>query len=298
MKRLTLKSLGVLALFLVFLTGCTNKVAVLNPQGPVAKQQYDLIIWSFILMAIVVAGVLIIFIYVLVRYGRKNSKGYDPEDEGNAKLEALWTIIPIIIVILLAVPTVKTLYGLEGPPKPANATGKKVEPITIEVTSVDWKWLFRYPKQGIETVNYAVIPEDTPVKIKLKAIGAMNSFWVPELAGQQYTMPNMPMNMWIQADHPGDYLGRSANFSGKGFAHMSFHILAKKDANFDAWVKDVKANKPALTMEKYKKLLEPDIAGEMTFSSYPKVLDKKDAAMEQHMNNDDMEGGMNHDSGH
>ncbi|WKB35702.1 cytochrome ubiquinol oxidase subunit II [Terrilactibacillus sp. S3-3] len=137
------------------------------------------------------------------------------------------------------------------------------------------KWLFRYPDQKIETVNYAVIPEGTPVKFVLHAHDAMNSFWVPELGGQMYTMPDMPMKLWLQADHPGNYLGRSANFSGEGFAGMEFHILAKSRSNFKSWVKDVKATKPALTTAKYKQLLKPNNVGTMTFSSYPKALDKE-----------------------
>ncbi|WKB35705.1 hypothetical protein QS257_20240 [Terrilactibacillus sp. S3-3] len=104
----------------------------------------------------------------------------------------------------------------------------------------------------------------------------MNSFWVPELGGQQYTMPDMPMKLWLQADHPGNYLGRSANYSGKGFTGMEFHILSKSRGDFNSWVKDVKANKPALTTAKYKQLLKPNNVGTMTFSSYPKALDKED----------------------
>jgi cytochrome aa3-600 menaquinol oxidase subunit 2 len=288
MKKLTLKSFGVLTLLLVFLSGCTNNIAVLNPQGPVARTEFHLIIWSFAIMALVVIAVLIIFVYVLVRYGRKNSTGYDPNDHGSIKLEATWIIIPIILCVLIAVPTVNTLFNLENPPK---ALGKTVEkkPITIEVTSVDWKWLFRYPDQKIETVNYVVIPEDRPVKFKLNAIGAMNSFWVPQLGGQQYTMPNMDMKLWLLADHPGDYLGRSANFSGRGFTDMDFHVLAKTQGDYEKWISKVKKTEPALTMEKYRDLLKPSNVGRMTFSGYPKQLEKKSNTM--HMSNPDSKNG-------
>ncbi|MFD2616352.1 cytochrome aa3 quinol oxidase subunit II [Terrilactibacillus laevilacticus] len=284
MKKLAMKLIGACSLLLLFLTGCTNKIAVLNPQGPIARQQYHLIIWSVILTAFIFAVVLIIFIYVLVKFGRKNNHaGYDPNNHGNTKLEITWTLIPVIICILLAVPTVKTLFALDGPPKPAEGMSKK-EAITINVTSADWKWIFRYPDEGIQTVNYVVIPEDTPVKFNLFAHSSMNSFWVPELGGQQYTMPDMPMKLWLQADHVGNYLGRSANFSGRGFAGMQFHVLSKTDADYKAWIQNIKDTKPALTMSKYEDLLKPSNVKTSAFSSYPKELDKKDNKAMKKMN--------------
>lgn len=267
-----------LLLVLPMIAGCSDKIAVLNPQGPVARSQYHLIIWSLIMMSLVLAIVLILFVYVLARFGRKNSKGFDPNDTGNRKLEIIWMIVPVVICVLLAVPTVKTLFALSHPPKataaPAQTAGKT---LTIDVTSVQWKWLFRYPGQKIETVNYVVIPAGTPVKFRLHAYDAMNAFWVPELGGQQYTMTDMPMNLWLQADKPGNYSGRSSNYSGRGFAHMTFTVMSRSADYFDSWVKDVKANKPALTHVKYMQLLEPNVLDKpqtLTFSSYPEIVAK------------------------
>ncbi len=276
MKNFKMKGLAVLAPLLVLLTGCSDKITVLNPQGPVAREQYHLIVWSLIMMSLVLAIVLIIYIYVLVRFGRKNNKGFDPNDTGNRKLEIIWLIVPVVICILLAVPTVRTLYALNDPPK-ATAKAPAVlnsKTMTIDVTSADWKWLFRYPGQNIETVNYVVIPAGIPVNFRLHAYDAMNAFWVPELGGQQYTMTDMSMHVWLQADKPGTYAGRSSNYSGQGFAHMTFNVLAKSSSDFDSWVSDVKKNQPALTMSKYKQLLKPDSVKPMTFSSYPKEIEK------------------------
>ncbi|RYL95199.1 cytochrome aa3 quinol oxidase subunit II [Sporolactobacillus sp. THM7-4] len=271
-----MKVLGALSLLLVLLTGCSNHIAVLNPQGPVAREQYHLIVWSLIMMSLVLAVVLIIFIYVLVRFGRKNSKDYNPNDTGNRKLEIVWMLIPVLICVALAVPTLKVLFSMDQPPKataeaPRNFAGKT---LTIDVTSVQWKWLFRYPEQNIETVNYVVIPKGVPVKFRLHAYDAMNAFWVPELGGQQYTMTDMPMQLWLQADKPGNYLGRSSNYSGKGFAKMDFHVLAKSSNDFDSWISDIKSNSPALTMTKYRELLKPNNVKPMAFSSYPKEIEK------------------------
>lgn len=286
-KKFKMKLLGALSLAIVLLmTGCSDKLVVLNPQGPVARSQYHLIVWSLIMMSLVLAVVLIIFIYVLVRFGRKNHQKYDPDDTGNRKLEMIWLFIPVLICVALAVPTLNVLFDLDKAPE---ATAKAPESLsedtlTIDVTSVQWKWLFRYPEQNIETVDYVVIPEGVPVKFRLHAYDAMNSFWVPELGGQQYTMTDMSMQLWLQADKPGNYQGRSANYSGEGFAHMDFNVMAKNADDFDAWINDVKENEPALTMDQYKELLKPSSVEEpLTFSSYPKEIEQNlnKAQMEQ-----------------
>lgn len=277
MKTRKMKLAAALVPLALLLSGCREKAGVLNPQGPVARAQYHLIVWALIMMSLVLAVVLIIFIYVLVRFGRKKNEGFDPNNTGNRKLEIVWLIFPVIICILLMVPTVKTLFSLNNPPKATSAEPVAIhgKSLTIDVTSAQWKWFFRYPGQKIETVNYVVIPAGVPVKFRLHAYDAMNTFWVPELGGMQYTMTDMPMQLWLQADKPGNYQGRSGNYSGKGFAKMTFNVLAKSDGDFDSWVKNVKANQPGLTMKKYKSMLKPDlIHGTLTFSNYPKALEK------------------------
>ncbi|MCV5526657.1 cytochrome aa3 quinol oxidase subunit II, partial [Escherichia coli] len=83
--------------------------AVLNPQGPVAKAQYDLIVWSFLLMSLIIAIVFILFTVILIRYREKpeNMDYEPPEQHGNTLLEIIWTLVPVIIVIALSIPTVK-----------------------------------------------------------------------------------------------------------------------------------------------------------------------------------------------
>ncbi|MCF8563748.1 cytochrome aa3 quinol oxidase subunit II [Alicyclobacillus tolerans] len=246
------------------LTGCGQQIQVLHPAGPVAKQEFNLIVWSFVLMFLVVLAVFILFGYVIVKYRAKpENEGYQPPDvHGNKKLETIWTVIPILVVVALAIPTVATTYRLQSPP--TNATKN---PLVIDVTSADWKWLFSYPQQGIETVNYVVIPAGQPVKFQLNAIGPMNSFWVPQLGGMEMNMPGRVLGLWLQANKPGDYLGRSANFSGKGFVHMTFHVLSKPEQSFGKWVQQVKSTAPPLNQTKYQSLLQPGTVSQETFST-------------------------------
>jgi cytochrome aa3-600 menaquinol oxidase subunit II len=279
---------------LLLLSGCSENIAVLNPKGPVAKVQYDLIMWSIGFMLLIIAVVFVLFAVVLIRYREKpeNADYEPPDEEGNTLLEIVWTAIPIIIVTVLAIPTVKATFALEKPQR------HDVESLTIHVTAANWKWIFSYPDQHIETVNYVNIPEDVPVKFKLTSVGPMNSFWVPELGGQKYAMDGMETQLILQADQPGSYMGRSANFSGKQFTHMEFEVVAQKKEDFEKWVKEVQQTAPKLTKDKYAEILKPGLVGRMTFSNTH--LEWVDHAKQNshHMNNgehSDHHGNMEND---
>jgi cytochrome aa3-600 menaquinol oxidase subunit 2 len=248
---------------LFLLSGCSG-ITVLDPQGPVAREQYDLIMWSILLMLIIVLVVFICFTIILIRYReRPDHKGHDPEHDGNKLLEVVWTIIPILIVIVLAVPTVKTTFDLEDPPE----ISKDKETLTIQVTSADWKWIFSYPEQGIETVNFVNIPEDIPVKFKLTSADSMASFWVPSLGGQKYAMAGMQTELILQADQPDTYKGRNANFNGEGFTDMTFEVHAKTQRDFEQWVEKTAQTSPELTEKRYRQILDRSTVEEMAFSS-------------------------------
>ncbi|WP_129726397.1 cytochrome aa3 quinol oxidase subunit II [Ectobacillus funiculus] len=274
----------------VLLSGCDERYIVLNPQGPVAQQEYDLIMLSTILCAVIIIPVLAIFIYIVYRYRDKpgNKAPYTPNWDDSKILEIVWWGIPIVIIGILGFYTAKTTYALQKPP------ASDVKPITIQVTSLDWKWLFQYPDQNIATVNYAEIPAGVPVHFVLTADAPMNSFWVPQLGGQAYTMPGMAMKLWLQADKPGTYFGSGANFTGEGFAHMQFQVVAKSQSEFNAWANKVKQTAPVLTKDGYNKLAEKGLANKTEFSSYPtnlfnEIVDKNGGEyMKQHMNQTDM----------
>ncbi|MGG0719331.1 cytochrome aa3 quinol oxidase subunit II [Robertmurraya massiliosenegalensis] len=250
---------------LLFLSGCESKLVVFDPQGPVARSITDLINWSLIWMLLVVVVVFGLFGYIVWKYReRKDNLDYEPPDEhGSTILEIIWTAIPILIVLALTIPTVKTLYALEEVPQGYEDK----EPVTIHVTSADWKWIFSYPEEGIETVNYVNIPADTPVLFKLTSASTMQSFWVPALGGQKYSMGKMETEMYLVADNPGSYEGQNTNFNGRGYADMKFEVLAQTRADYDKWIQEVKETAPKLTEEEYEDLLKPTHLGRLTFSN-------------------------------
>ncbi|WP_081904352.1 cytochrome c oxidase subunit II [Brevibacillus thermoruber] len=252
----------------VLLSGCGSEYMVLNPKGPVAETQYNLIIISVILVSIVILPVLAITFYIVWRYRDKpgNKAPYQPEWAHNTTLEVIWWGIPVVIIAILGYFTVRDTYALVEPPN------KEVKPITVQVTSLDWKWMFTYPEQNIATVNYVHIPVGVPVQFELTAEAPMNSFWVPQLAGQIYTMPGMAMGLWLQADEPGEYFGTGANFTGKGFAHMQFKVIAEPQEEFDKWVQQVKNTAPGMTRQDYENLVKPGLSDRLTYSSFPPGL--------------------------
>ncbi|WP_254434234.1 cytochrome aa3 quinol oxidase subunit II [Halobacillus sp. Marseille-Q1614] len=242
---------------ILFLSGC-SEMMVLDPKGPVAQGQKDLIMYSIYFMLFIVAVVFALFAYVVFKYRDRPERGdkdYDPNQHGNTKLEVVWTVIPFIIVIALSIPTVQLLYDLE---KPTESTSNE-EPLVVYATSADWKWFFSYPEQGIETVDYLHIPTDRPIEFRLSSADSMAALWIPQLGGMKYNMAGMENTLYLQADEEGVYDGRNSNFNGEGFTKQTFEVYAENSEDFESWVEQTQNEAPELTEEQYTAMLEPGL---------------------------------------
>jgi cytochrome o ubiquinol oxidase subunit II len=144
-----------------------------------------------------------------------------------------------------------------SPRKPIAST---VKPLRVQVASLDWKWLFIYPDQGIASVNTLTIPVGTPISLELTSSGVMNSFFVPQLGSQIYTMAGMITRLHLQADHSGTYRGFSAQFSGEGFSDMHFDADAVTSERFAQWLDTVRSAGPELDAKTYVDLAKPSAA--------------------------------------
>ncbi|ASK63834.1 cytochrome aa3 quinol oxidase subunit II [Virgibacillus phasianinus] len=248
-----------------FLSGC-DQMTVFDPKGPVAESQSDLIMYSLYYMFGILIVVFVAFTVIVIKYrDRPNRKkdSYKPNIHGNKAIEVVWIVIPIIIVTLLSIPTVNTLFDLEDPPEVSNDK----DPLVVYATSANWKWFFSYPEQGIETVNYLHIPTDRAVEFRLSSAGSMAALWIPALGGQKYNMAGMQTTLFLQADEPGVYDGRNANFNGEGFTEQTFKVYAEDSQEFQDWANKKKQSAPKLTQDVYDKLLKPGIVDRYTFSS-------------------------------
>ncbi|WP_347941194.1 cytochrome aa3 quinol oxidase subunit II [Peribacillus simplex] len=246
------------------LTGCDNPLMVLDPKGPVAATQADVIMISIWTMSFVVLVVMVLYIFMIMKYrASKQRDDYEPPHiEGSKVLEIIWVAIPILIVAFLSVVTVKTTNEVEATPK---GYGDQ-EPLVIYASSSNWKWHFSYPEEDIETVNYLFIPTNRPIEFKLYSFGPISSFWIPQLGGQKYAMSDMVNTLHLAADVPGEYMGRNSNFSGSGFAQQTFNVNALSAKEYDKWVDEIKATAKPITEEKFNELLKPGHVGQSTYT--------------------------------
>ena len=252
------------ALALLALTGLLSACdrAVLNPAGDIAAQQRDIIYISTALMLVIIVPVIALIITFAWRYRKGKGATYDPNFDHSTALELVIWSAPLLIIICLGALTWWSTHLLD-PFRPINrisahkAVDPKVKPLVIQVVSLDWKWLFIYPEQGVATVNELVLPVDRPVRFDLTSTNMMNTFYAPTLAGMIYTMPGMRSTMHAVINRPGKFDGLSANYSGAGFSNMHFALYGVGEGGFDAWVARVKASGPALDTDRFLVLEKP-----------------------------------------
>ncbi len=238
----------------VLLSGCDS--ALLNPKGQIGLEQRSLILTALGLMLIVVIPAIAMAIGFAWKYRANNKDAkYSPNWSHSNKVELVVWTIPILIIIFLAVLTWKTTHSLE----PSRPLAHSEKPVTIEVVSMDWKWFFIYPEQGIATVNEIAFPANTPVEFKITSNSVMNSFFIPRLGSQLYAMAGMQTKLHLIANEPGTYDGISASYSGAGFSGMKFKAIATPDAaSFDQWVAKVKQSPETMNdMAAFEKLAAP-----------------------------------------
>jgi cytochrome o ubiquinol oxidase subunit 2 len=247
---------GSVALTAALLVGaCAD--GVLDPHGPIASDERTILFNSLGIMLAIVIPTILATLGVAFWFRASNTRArYMPDFQYSGLLEMIVWSIPAMTVLLLGSLCWVGAHDLD-PPKPIASA---VKPLTVQVVSLDWKWLFIYPEQGIAAVNTLTIPAATPISFELTSSGVMNSFFVPQLAGQIYTMGAMTTRLQLLADTPGTYEGRSANFSGNGFSDMYFFVQAVPPDQFSAWVAKTKGGGPTLNRESYDKLAKPSQA--------------------------------------
>jgi cytochrome o ubiquinol oxidase subunit 2 len=182
---------------------------------------------------------------------------YRPDFAYSGRLEMIVWSIPAMTVLLVGGVAWLGAHELD----PRKPLASDVAPLRVQVVSLDWKWLFIYPDHGIATVNKLTVPVGVPVSFELTSSGVMNSFFVPQLGSQIYTMAGMTTRLQLQADQAGTYRGLSANFSGEGFADMRFAVDAVSASEFERWVHAVsRATGPVLDAAAYADLVKPSSA--------------------------------------
>lgn len=246
---------------------------VLAPHGIVAAQEQTLLIDSVLIMlAIIVPTMIAIFAFAYWFRSGNARAARKPHFTYSGAVELLVWGVPLLTIMLLGGVSWIGSHRLD-PGTPVEGAGA---PLEIQAVSLDWKWLFIYPGQGIATVNQLAVPVGRKLHFSLTSATVMNTFFVPQLGSMIYTMNGMTSQLWLRADEPGTYRGMSSHFSGDGFSDMNFPVHAMSESDFTAWIAQAKQNAARLDNAAYGKLAErgsvpPALFGSIDPSLFPRV---------------------------
>ncbi len=245
--------LGALLLMGLALTGCAKNAPqdALSPAGPIAEKQ-DNLFKPIFYFAVIPVFVLVqgLVIATVIRHRHRPGRPEPVQVHGNTKLEIGWTVLPAAVLLVVAVPTIGTIFDLSREPKNA---------LEVEVYGHLWWWEYKYKESGVLAAHELVIPTNRPVRLTLHSIepglppgpdqefaqGVIHSFWVPKLAGKIDVVPGRDNKLTIESPEPGRFLGQCAEYCNLSHANMRLAVVAKEPAEFDRWTADQK--KPAAT---------------------------------------------------
>ncbi|MFN2555511.1 MAG: cytochrome c oxidase subunit II [Nitriliruptorales bacterium] len=210
----------------------------LAPVGRFAVELDNL--WNLVLAIAVVIFVLVevLLLFSIFRYRERDDddRRLPKQVHGNPRLEALWTIIPALLLAFVAFPTVQTLFRLADEPP---------EALRIQVTGHQWWWEFTYPDYPqLKTANILHIPTDRTVLLELTSADVIHSFWIPKLAGKQDTVPGRVNILKLETHEPGEYLGQCAEYCGLSHANMRLRVIASPPTEFESWARQQATPRP------------------------------------------------------
>jgi cytochrome o ubiquinol oxidase subunit 2 len=245
---------GLLAL-LAF-AGCQR--AVLYPAGPVGEADYTLLIDSLAIMLAIVVPTILAILGCAWWFRASNFRArYLPGFVYSGQLEIIVWAIPLLTIMLLGGVAWVGAHDLD----PAKPLPSKDSALTVQVVSLDWKWLFIYPDQKVASVNHLVVPAGVPVHFDLTSASVMNAFFIPQLGSMIYTMNGMRTQLNLAADAPGTFAGLSSHYSGDGFSTMHFDVDSVGADRFTAWVNETRQGSgSALTSQSYADLTKQTLS--------------------------------------
>ena len=226
----------------IFLSACIENAPLdsLSPEGPYARSIDELFwitFWIAVGVFVIVQGALLLSVFVF------KEKPESPEPKlihGNTKLEILWTVIPVLILAAIAVPTVQTIFDLAREPEDA---------LKIEVIGHQWWFEYKYPDYGITTANVLVIPADKPVRLEMWSNDVLHNYWVPKLNGKRYLVPGQTTYLNLHADSPDEFWAQCGEYCGLSHSKMRGRVLSLSQKDFDSWVENEQKNATAFSNE-------------------------------------------------
>ena len=249
------------------LSGCGG---VLDPRGPIGASEKLILIDSMTVMLTIVVPVIVATLVFAWWFRASNTRAiYRPNWDFSGALEIIIWAIPALVITFLGGIAWFGSQSLD----PFRPLDSPVRPVEVEAVSLDWKWLFIYPDEGIATVNQLVVPAGTPLHFKITSASVWNAFFVPQLGSMIYSMAGMTTQLNLQADKPGTFPGLSAQFSGDKFSDMHFDVRAVEGDAYQQWVAGVKNSGGELDVAAYARLAQTaDSAPPATYKSVDPTL--------------------------
>jgi cytochrome o ubiquinol oxidase subunit II len=233
----------------IVLTAC--QPAVLDPQGPVGLANKTILIDSLAIMLVIVVPTIAAILAFAWWFRASNARAvYLPDWVYSGRIELVVWSIPLMVIMLLGGVAWIGSHDLD----PAKPLPSRAAPLEVQAVSMDWKWLFIYPAQGVASVNQLVVAAGVPIHFSLTSASVMNAFFIPQLGSMIYTMNGKTTQLNLQADATGTFLGLSSQYSGDGFADMHFDVLALPAERFTAWIDATRVKGPSLNPETYTAL--------------------------------------------
>lgn len=189
-------------------------------------------LWDRLLLLGTIVFILVegVLIFVVFRYRRSENQGTPPQTHGSTKLEIAWTLIPAVILVFIAVPTVRTIFITQAQAAPGS--------LNIEVTGHQWWWEFRYPEYGVTTANEIYLPVGRTVNFRLRSADVIHSFWAPELGGKRDVVTNRTNYIWYTPDtsiSANVWNGFCVEYCGASHANMRFRVFTVTPQQFESW---------------------------------------------------------------
>jgi cytochrome c oxidase subunit II len=209
----------------------TSQPNIFSPVSTPAEVVEDL---SWLVLAVTACIFFVVFAVLTITIIRFRVRSGDDDREppqiyGSNPIELAWTVVPILIVAVLTLVTVRSLYALDKKEPPEGS-------LEVIVVGHQWWWEFRYPELGIITANELHVPVDRVTFLRLASADVVHSFWVPELAGKTDVVPNRLNHMWIEPHKTGLFVGQCAEFCGTQHANMLLRVEVQAEEDFAAWV--------------------------------------------------------------
>src|SRR5580692_9606195 len=235
----------------VLLEGCSG--AILTPVGPVGKAERTILLNSLAIMLAIVIPVILATVAFAWWFRASNRRAQRlPTWSYSGRIELIIWSIPALVVFFLGGIAWLGSHDLD----PANPLPSRHKALEVDVVSLDWKWLFIYPEQGVASVNRLVAPVGVPLHLRITSASVLNVFFVPRLGTEIYAMNGMATQLYLQADEAGVFPGLAAHFSGDGFSDMNFEMQAVSPDEFAAWTSATSTGGPQLDDASYRTLLQ------------------------------------------